>query len=96
MVPAETPYTAMPRRVPVPVQHAGVHGVHGSYSDPAISPTTGSAASVNENTDHRAQAIGVDGDSSAQSVKSVDKQGFSSGSKEGEKRRKGGRRRRKS
>lgn len=95
MVPAE-PYTAMPRRVPVPVQHAGVQGVHGSYSDPAISPTAGSAASVNENTYPRAQAIGVDGDSSAQSVKSVDKHGSSSGSKESENRRKGGRRRRKS
>ena len=95
-VPAKTPYTAMPRRVPVPLQHGSGQGAQGSYSDSAISPTVGPAAPVNENAYPQAQAVGVDGDSSAQSVKSVDKHGSSSGGKEGEKRRKSGRRRRKS
>lgn len=91
----ETAQAAMPRRVPVPVQRAGVQGLQGSYSDPNISHS-GPAAPLDENVDPQTRVMGSDGDSILQSGSSHDKLGSSSGGKDGERKRKGGRRRRKS
>ncbi|KAF1971503.1 hypothetical protein BU23DRAFT_581615 [Bimuria novae-zelandiae CBS 107.79] len=84
-------HTSVPRRVPVPVQHAGMQGIQGSYSDPAIShaePTT----EMREDDGPGIEAA-HDSRSTAPSGKSAEKQG--SGGKDGERRRKGGRSRRK-
>lgn len=94
VVSAEAPYAAMPRRLPVLVQHNGTQGIQGSHSDPAISHV-GHMADVDEESDSRAPVTGNDTGSSAQFDKNTSAQGPGSGSKDSERRRKSGRSRRK-
>lgn len=92
---AETPYTTMPRRVPVPGQQAtGRQGISSSHSDPALSRV---GAMVNAIEDEAYTVSHTDDSgSSIHAGASANKQGSgSSGGKEGERRRKSGRSRRK-
>ncbi|KAF2441207.1 hypothetical protein P171DRAFT_488767 [Karstenula rhodostoma CBS 690.94] len=92
---AETPYTTMPRRVPVPGQQTtGRQDIPSSYSDPAI-PHVGVMIDVSEDGAHTVSPTDDSG-SSVQTGKSTGKQGSGSGGgKEGERRRRSGRSRRK-
>jgi hypothetical protein len=95
---ANSNYTSMPRRVPVPVQHAtGVNGVQGSYSDPATVPKA-EVSEMDEDVDVLVDVVPSTDDKSykAQTSKSTTKGGSSGGSvKDGERRKKSSRTRRK-
>ncbi|KAL1595820.1 hypothetical protein SLS60_009510 [Paraconiothyrium brasiliense] len=88
---AEAPYAAMPRRVPLPNQQpTGRQGMQGSYSDPSI-PLVGGMADVSEHSVSQ-----TEDDGSSAPGKSTGKQASGSGgSKESERRRRGGKSRRK-